>query len=313
MKVTKLTWLLLGLRHLASAQVPYSEYVLTPRSRTILLASVYNVNGTVDNTAALTSSSSGTATFTGESAVTYDFGKNIAGIVSFNISSVQCSNQYIEISFTESSLWIYSEGCDATPDAGIDEALWFSVESGGAYHASKEYQRGGFRYLNVLHNTTGTVELSGLSVYFTAIPQVAENRMGAYTGYFHSNDEQLNRIWYAGAYTNELYTINPTAGTSLIYLGKVESNSTVTEVLPWYVNYTIANRSSVLVDGAKRDRLVWPGDMAIAGPSMAVSTYELSMIRDSLDSLLVLQNRSTGALPYAGRPFGTEMPIFSFT
>ena len=313
MKVTKLTWLLLALRHFASAQAPYSEYILTPRSRTILPASVYNVNGTVDNAAALTSSSSGTATFTGKSAVTYDFGKNIGGIVSFNTSSVQGSDQYIGISFTESSLWINSEGCDATADAGIDEALWFSVESGGAYHASEEHQRGGFRYLNVLHNTTGTVELSGLSIYFTAIPQVAEDRLGAYTGYFHSNDEQLNRVWYAGVYTNEICTIDPAFGNSLIYLGEIEKNSTVTEPLPWYVNYTIANGSSVLVDGAKRDRLVWPGDMAIAVPSMAVSTYELSTIRDSLDSLLVLQNRSTGALPYAGRPFGTGMPTFSFT
>ena len=313
MKVTDLAWLLLSFRHLASAQTPYSQYVLTPRSRTIFPASVYNVNGTVDNAVALTSSSTGTATFSGESAVTYDFGKNIGGIVSFNVSSIQGSNQYIGISFTESSLWINSEGCDATADAGLDEALWFSVESAGSYHASTKHQRGGFRYLNILHNTTGTVDLSGLSIFFTAIPQVAEDHMGAYTGYFHSNDEQLNRIWYAGAYTNELCTIDPTAGNSLIYLGVVQSNSTITEPLPWYVNYTIANGSSVLVDGAKRDRLVWPGDMAIAVPSMAVSTYELSTIRDSLDSLLVLQNQSTGALPYAGRPFGTRVPIFSFT
>ena len=293
------------------AQVPYSEYILTPKSRTIFPASVYNVNGSVENAAALTSS--GIATFNGESAVTYDFGKNIGGIVSFNTSAVQGSNQYIGISFTESSLWINSEGCDATPDAGIDAALWFSVQSGGSYRACKEHQRGGFRYLNVYHNSTGMVELSGLSIYFTAIPQVPEERMGAYTGYFHCNDEQLNRVWYAGAYTNELCTIDPTAGNSLIYLGEVEKNDTITEPLPWYVNYTIANGSSVLVDGAKRDRLVWPGDMAIAVPSMAVSTFELSTIRNSLDSLLVLQNRSTGALPYAGRPFGTAMPIFSFT
>ena len=303
--------LLLSLTCSAVAQVPYSEYILTPRSRTVRPDSVYNVNGSVNDAAALTSS--GTATFNGISAVTYDFGKNIGGIVSFNVSSVEGSDQYIGISFTESSLWINSEGCDATADAGLDEALWFSVDSARSYTAEKKHQRGGFRYLNVYHNTTGKVSLSGLSIYFTAIPQVAEEDMGAYTGYFHSNDELLNRIWYAGAYTNELCTIDPTAGNSLIYLGDINKDDTITEPLPWYVNYTIANGTSALTDGAKRDRLVWPGDMAIAVPSMGVSTYELSTIRNALDSLLVLQNRSTGALPYAGRPFGTDRPTFSFT
>jgi hypothetical protein len=294
---------------LTAAQTPYSQYILTPTQRDIHPTSVYNVNGTVNNANALTSD--GVAVFQDESAVTYDFGKNIGGIVSFNVSNVQGSDQYIGISFTESSLWINSEGCDATADAGIDEALWFRVSTGGSYRAFKEHQRGGFRYLNVYHNSTGSVEITGLSVYFTAIPQVEQ--LGAYTGYFHTNDEQLNRVWYAGAYTNELCTIDPTAGDSLIYLETINKTSTITEPLPWYVNYTIANGSSVLVDGPKRDRLVWPGDMAIAVPSIAVSTYELSTIKNSLDSLLALQNQSTGALPYAGRPFSFVVTSFSFT
>jgi hypothetical protein len=100
---------------------PYSEYILTPASRTLLPATVHNVNGSVPNAASLTTPP-GNATFKGASAVTYDFGKNIAGIVSFNVSIVTGTAEYIGISFTESSLWINSEGCDATADAGIDEA-----------------------------------------------------------------------------------------------------------------------------------------------------------------------------------------------
>jgi hypothetical protein len=34
--------------------------------------------------------------------------------------------------------------------------------------------------------------------------------------------------------------------------------------VPSVGNYTIANGSSTITDGAKRDRLVWPGDMSIA-------------------------------------------------
>lgn len=221
---------------------PYSEYILAPKSRTVRPESVYNVNGTVNNAEALIGSGgSSSASFQGASAVTYDFGLNTAGIVSFTVDSVSGNDEFIGISFTESSLWINSEGCDATQDAGIDEALWFPV-SAGTFSAAKEHQRGGFRYLNVYHNTTGSVIISSLSIQFSAVPQLQEDQIANYTGYFHSNDEKLNRVWYAGAYTNQLCTIDPTAGDSLIYLGQVNSSSTVTELLPWYVNYTISSK-----------------------------------------------------------------------
>lgn len=300
---------------LVNGQVPYSEYVLTPKSRTLRPATVYNVNGTVSNAEELVTGRDATTTFVGTSAVTYDFGKNVAGLVSFNVSEAAGSDvSYIGISFTESSLWISSEGCDATADAGIDQALWFEVQPGGSYAAEKQYQRGGFRYLNVYHNTTGNVTIPDLSIYYTAIPHYTEDQLatGIQTGYFHCEDDQINRVWYAGAYTNELCTIDPTAGDSLIYAGTVTSNSSVTEPLPWYNNYTISNGSAVLVDGGKRDRLVWPGDILISQPGIFVSSYDMEMLRDSLNSLLALQN-SSGALPYAGRPFGELLPAWSFT
>ncbi|KAK3938559.1 Six-hairpin glycosidase-like protein [Diplogelasinospora grovesii] len=303
---------LCALSRVAATSAPFSEYILTPKSRTVVPVSVYNVNGTVNNAQGLTKAG-GVATYQGASAVTYDFGKNVAGIVSFNTGSVSGSNEFIGISFTESSLWINSNGCDATADSGIDEILWFPVAASGSYRAEKKHQRGGFRYLNVYHNTSGSVDVKNLSIYFTAMPQVADDKLGSYSGYFNSDDTQLNRVWYAGAYTNELCTIDPTAGNALIYLGEITSTMKVTDPLPWYLNYTITNGTSALVDGAKRDRLVWPGDMAIAVPSIAVSTYDMASVRNSLDSLLTLQNKTTGALPYAGVPFSEVLPIFSFT
>ncbi|ESZ95433.1 glycoside hydrolase family 78 protein [Sclerotinia borealis F-4128] len=305
---------LLGLFVVSTTAVPYEEYILTPNSRTLIPASVYNVNGSVTNPEALAASGcSGSASFGSSSAVTYDFEKNIAGIVSFNVGSVDRDvDQFVGISFTESSLWINENGCDATADAGIDEALWFPVTSGGYYRAETQHQRGGFRYLNVYHNTSGSVEVSNLTIQYTALPHKAENELRSYTGYFHSNDDQVNRVWYAGAYTNDMCTIDPTAGNSLVYLGVINSNSTVTEPVAWWNNYTIANGTSVLTDGAKRDRLVWPGDIAISGPSVFVSTNDMITIKNSLDSLLVLQNAS-GALPYAGVPFSTVVKVWSFT
>lgn len=83
-------------------------------------------------------------------------------------------------------------------------------------------------------------------------------------------------------------------------------------LVTWYNNYTIANGSAVFTDGGKRDRLIWPGDMAIAVPTIVVSYYDLISIADSLNSLFSLQNETDGRLPYAGIPF-TERGLFSFT
>jgi hypothetical protein len=92
------------------------------------------------------------------------------------------------------------------------------------------------------------------------------------------------------------------------------SNMTNDEVglVTWHNNFTIANGSAVLTDGAKRDRLIWPGDMAIAVPAIVASYYDIQSIEDSLDSLYSLQNETTGQLPYAGIPF-TERGLQSDT
>jgi hypothetical protein len=52
--------------------------------------------------------------------------------------------------------------------------------------------------------------------------------------------------------------------------------------------------------------------MSIAVPSIFVSTNDLVTVKNSLQSLLILQKPS-GALPYAGVPFGPLINAFSFT
>ncbi|KAL1979888.1 hypothetical protein VTN96DRAFT_5022 [Rasamsonia emersonii] len=292
-----------------AASVPYSEYILAPSSRTLTAPTVHEVNGTVRNAAALTAAgassrtSNSSAVFVGaNSSVTLDFGKNIAGNVRFQVDAVSGSNEYIGISFTESSMWISPDKCDATQDEGLDDPLWFAISGPGTYTADITHQRGGFRYLNVLHNSTGSVSLSALTVNWTAVPQMSDPR--DYTGYFHSSSEKLNRVWYAGAYTNQLCSIDSSTGSALRL-----------PLSGWAYNYTIANGTAVLVDGAKRDRLVWPGDIVISGPSIFVSTNRLDAIRSGLDSLLAIQ-LPDGRLPYSGIPFQSTDPsnfLWSFT
>lgn len=110
---------------LASASLPYSQYIRAPTSRTLYPASVYRTNGSVVGAANLLQGATraGSTTFTDIASVTYDFGKNIEGIVSLDINSA-AAGQYVGVTFTESSLWISTFGSDATADAGLDEPLW---------------------------------------------------------------------------------------------------------------------------------------------------------------------------------------------
>ncbi|KAJ5808672.1 hypothetical protein N7474_009941 [Penicillium riverlandense] len=302
-----ITWLLAPI---VAAAVPYERYILAPENRELIPATVHKVRGLVNNADALTQSAGESATFHGVSSVTYDFGKNVAGLVSLDVGDATSSAAFLGVTFTESSLWISSEASDATADSGRDTPLWFPVGQGaGEYTPDAKYERGAFRYLTLVSNTTASVPVHRLRVNFKAAP--LQNLRG-YTGYFHCDDELVNRVWYAGAYTNQLCTINPDHGNALVHLDTISStdNISLPQTDTWWNNYTITNGRSTTTDGAKRDRLVWPGDMSIALESIAVSTGDLYSIRMGLESLLALQHPN-GRLPYAGRPFPSS--IISYT
>ncbi|PSN71709.1 bacterial alpha-L-rhamnosidase domain-containing protein [Corynespora cassiicola Philippines] len=292
-----------------SVAIPYEEYILAPRSRTLNPTSVHSTNGSVSNPESL-AGASGSSIFEGDAATAYDFGINIAGVVSLNIGEVSDSDQYIGVTFSESSLWVSNRSSDATADAGKDETLWFHVTGPGRYSAPREKERGAFRYMTLVHNSTGTVEVTGVEVHYTAMPHWEDDAIANYTGYFHCDDELLNRIWYAGAYTNQICTIDPKHGNALVHFREINASVSDAINVTWYYNYTITNGTSALVDGAKRDKLVWAGDMAIAVPAVVVSTNDVISIENSLNSLFDVQNTTGGQLPYAGRPFPTT---FSFT
>ncbi|KAH9853159.1 bacterial alpha-L-rhamnosidase domain protein [Lenzites betulinus] len=282
----------------AAAAIPYQQYILAPPSRTIRPVSVFRQHGSISSPNGLLEHSQGGKGLVlnaFNASVTYDFGKNIGGLVNFDLTSHAGS---VGVTFSESSLWVSPQACDATADAGLDTVLVFNISKSGHYEAPAEKERGAFRYLTVVNLGNSKVEFKDLWVQFTAMPHWEDNALRDYTGWFHSNDEQLNRVWYAGAYTNQLVTINPKRGDSL--LGG-----------DWHLNTTITNGTSVLTDGAKRDRLVWSGDMAIAVPGIAVTTFDLISIRNALDSLFGLQ-AANGQLPYAGFPFN-ERGLVSFT
>ncbi|RDW95315.1 six-hairpin glycosidase-1 [Coleophoma crateriformis] len=310
MRFTKRNIAASALFFLPVQSVLYEEYILAPASRTIYPSVVHQVNGTVSNANSLLGGPNGSATFHGNSSVTFDFTKNVGGVVSVTVKSASSADAFIGLTYTESSLWINGQASDATADAGLDEVVWLPVGQGpGTYTVPRYHDRGAFRYLSLVSNAT--TEVTAVSTNFTAAP-VQDLR--AYRGFFHCNDEALNRVWYAGAYTNQICNIDPNYGNALVHLGSITSadNISLPETVTWYNNATIANGSSVITDGAKRDREIWPGDMSVAVPSIFVSTNDLESVKNSLNSLLSLQNATTGMLPYAGIPF-SDLGIVSFT
>ncbi|KAH9921974.1 uncharacterized protein BXZ73DRAFT_104232 [Epithele typhae] len=124
-----------------AAAVPYQEYILAPPSRTVHPVSVHSHHGSLSSSNTLVGgpSSKTSIILNGfNSSITYDFGKNIGGWVNLDVSSHKGS---VGVTFSESSLWISSEHCDATADAGFNETLVFNITHAGHYSAPNDQER----------------------------------------------------------------------------------------------------------------------------------------------------------------------------
>ncbi|KAM0324174.1 hypothetical protein ACHAQA_008367 [Verticillium albo-atrum] len=272
-----------------------------------------------------------------EGLLTLEFKENVGGRVCFDVESVGADPE-VYLTYSESSLF-----ADELPDATTDRQdrdLPLHFEFGdrtGVVCVGDDFVRGGFKYLTirmpvypvfgrspmpVVHNeapeqlilspdiartkpdrdpyASPWVSIRNLWVNCTAFPSQTNGR--AYSGYFFSSNNLLNRIWYAGAYSLQLSTIEPTQGSALIdYNRLVDHNKSPAG--SWYSNFTVANGSTVITDGAKRDRIVSPADLVLAAPGIAVSTFDMLAVRNAIDALFENQY-ADGSLPRAGPPFG---------
>ena len=292
--------LLLSLSACSHDSVPFpdDDYNLSPFSRTLAPVAVQRIHGEVSSSDQMPTG--GTRTIKGKgSYIVFDFGKEVGGIPSLQFGAVSDSAQSVFLAFSESGLYTgpQSDASVVGPPAE-DGSLSANVTANGTYSVPQEKLRGGFRYLTVGLETSGSVELTGVTLYFTPAPTLPDLR--AYRGSFRSNDDLLNRVWYAGAYTVQLDTIDPLQGK-------------VWPAVPssWLNNAVSGSGATILVDGAKRDRWVWPGDLGISGLTAYVSTGDTLSVTNDLNTLFAHQN-SEGGLPYAGPP-GDVGDIFSDT
>lgn len=270
--------------HLVHSQNPWDSYILAPSSRTIPPTSINRTTGDVYGTLNMT------LTLSGKSSITFDFSILVSGFLSFNFLSASDSSQSLNISFTESPLFIGPISDDSTyptPSQDYDGAYILTtsdLKPNTTWTLPSKYLRGGFRYATLTLTTPGRISLSNPTVYYTASPHIKDLR--AYTGYFHSSSHLLNRIWYAGAYTVQTNIVSTTTGRQ------------IPTVKPhgWANNASLGVGDVTIVDGAKRDRAVWPGDMGIAVPTIFVTTSDFLPVRNALKTMVETQDAVTGAL-----------------
>ena len=232
-------------------------------------------------------------------ALVFDFGKEVGGIVTVQFSTTGNPGS-LGLAFTEAKNWIgtTSDSSNGAFAHGIgdqacdDGAIFASFSSIGnhTYTMQDKSLRGGFRYLTLFLSSGNDTTLAIQDVSLELGFEPTWSNLRAYQGYFHSNDDLLNKIWYSGAYTLQTNAVPVTTGRQVPTLKS-----------GWANNGTLSNGTTVIVDGAKRDRAVWPGDMGIAVPSTFVSTGGLESVLNALQAMYDHQNHD-GSFPEAGPP-----------
>ena len=263
------------------------KYNFAPSSRTLGAVSIFKSSGTVQNPGNILTGQITRLTGMG-SAVTVDFGKEVGGIITLGFAGASDSNQIVGLAFAESSLYVGQESDRSNGGLGPDGAIYAQVSGSGSFTMPIERLRGGFRYLTIFLSSSGWVDLSGVTLMFSASPTMSD--LQDYPDYFYSNDDLLNRIWYAGAYTVQMDTIDPTQGI----LWPPPSSG-------WQNTGLLGSGRSILVDGAKRDRAVWSGDIGVSQLTALVSTYDTESSLNTLNAIYQHQNPD-GLLPMAGPP-----------
>jgi hypothetical protein len=246
----------------------------SPSSRLVSPKSISNLDGS------FRTSYSGVSHLAGNgSLLIFDFGQEVGGIVKINYTATGTGT--LGLAFTEAKNFTGFNSDESNGGSSPDGALLvdvpYSIQNSYSMPVSK--MRGGFRYLSVftLTNSMGlNVTLDATNVEITFQPSWPNLR--AYGGYFHSNDPLLNRIWYACAYTLQANNIPPTSGRT--WPAPPEG---------WSNDANLGPGNSVLVDGAKRDRAIWAGDLGISVPASLVGLGDLESSKTSLSILYMNQ------------------------
>ncbi|KAJ7664336.1 glycoside hydrolase family 78 protein [Mycena polygramma] len=281
---------------------PWDAFNYAPASRVVKPISVRTVSGSVQGAEGLVQDSDAQATFTGNNSyVVLDWGKEVGGILSMTINDATASSQF-SFSFTESPQFISptlsDDSCHVTSTQDADGVQSFRAPlAEGLLTQTIGQQRGGFRFLTIVSNSPNSLTISNISLSITFMPHWDDLR--AYPGYFFASDtgfhdvDFLTKLWYAGAYTVQTNTIDSHQARQNVGSGWSNDASGGPVEGP------------ILVDGAKRDRNIWPGDCGISTHTELVALNDLLPTKNSLTVMFTTQD-SSGALAYSGPPINAH-------
>ncbi|RAO32634.1 Alpha-L-rhamnosidase [Micromonospora noduli] len=233
--------------------------------------------GTVTNAAGLIATGSGATVLTTSSGATpatvvLDFGRNVSGTPFVTVSASSGGSARTVRIATSEALPFLTANSSGIYNNDHGSAISLNVTSAQTYTGSL---RGGLRYAAIQLTSAGSVTLTGAGVNFKAYRATPAQ----YKGWFMSSDDQLNRMWYAGAYTAQLDMVP--AGVASCF------------------------NVPVIFDGAKRDRAIWSGDLLISDPvaQLSLGSNAAPYIKGSINSIFNLQDsngRLTSAVGFRG-------------
>jgi hypothetical protein len=272
----------------AAAETPqWWRYVPGPPGANVAPVAVVSSAGDVDDPEALTANGSGVTTLTMTAGgvaptILLDYGKDVGGLPYFTVTKA-AGDPILRAGYSEAGEFAGPDGDTAMtsfhPHAGLDPKRYDDYRVTGPEQITAQLVQGGERFERLTLTTPGSVTLSAVGVRFTAVRATPAD----YRGWFLSSDDQLNRIWYAGAYTTQL---------DMAPAGSVDGGP-----------------RPVVFDGAKRDRLVWSADLLPMIPVVADSlgADSLDYMKQSIALLGAGQDQRTGAVPGYGEPTGTTL------
>ncbi|KAJ7258225.1 glycoside hydrolase family 78 protein [Mycena rebaudengoi] len=285
---------------------PWDAFNYAPKSKTVRPVSVRSISGKVRGAEGLVRNSAAQATFSGNSSfVVLDWGIEVGGILSLTIEDATESSQF-SLSFTESPEFISpdrsDDSCHSGPGMDTDGVQSFRAPLKlGLLTQTIGQQRGGFRFLTIVSNSADPLTISNITLAITFMPHWDDLR--AYPGYFFTSDpvfhdpDFLTKLWYAGAYT--------------VQTNSIDSHQARQQPCPSTGGW--ANNASggpvegpILVDGAKRDRNIWPGDCGISTHTEFVALNDLLPTKNALVVMFSTQDPITGALQYSGPPINAH-------
>ena len=252
----------------------WDKYNYSPTDRTVSPVAIYSTS--FDMISSFPNANSAVLSGNGSTLV-FDFAKEVAGITTVTYTAE--GSGALGLAFSEAWNWTGQWSDSSNSFTTIDGAIYADITatSSGTYTVPDDKLRGGFRYLTLFTTTSSSisVSVSDITLEISYAPTWSDLR--AYGGYFYSSDDLLNRIWYAGAYTVQTNSIPATTGREYPVQSAGWENDA--NLHPGAIDPTI------YVDGAKRDRIVWAGDLAISVPSILAGTGDWNGVRYTIDVL----------------------------